>query len=101
MTRNLALGVRDVRKGMTVQLRCRGGGCPFAKKTRKIKRRSRLLNLHPLLAGAALRPGAVVELRITRPGSIGKVVRYASAAERCRAAARCACVRARRRPREC
>jgi hypothetical protein len=75
-TRNLRLGVRDVRKGMTVQLRCRGGGCPLAKKTRKIKRRDRLLNLHPLLAGAALRPGAVIELRIMRRGAIGKVVRY-------------------------
>jgi hypothetical protein len=75
-TRNLALGVRDVRKRMTVQLRCRGGGCPFAKKTMRIKRRKRLLNLHPLLAGAALRPGAVLELRITKPQAIGKVVRY-------------------------
>ena len=75
-TRNLALGVRDVRKGMTVQLRCRGGGCPLARKTFRIKRRKRLLNLHPLLAGAALRPGAVLELRITKPQAIGKVVRY-------------------------
>jgi hypothetical protein len=71
VTRNLRLGVRSVRKRMTVQLRCRGGGCPFAKKTRKVKRRSRLLDLHPLLAGAELRPGAVLELRILRPGAIG------------------------------
>jgi hypothetical protein len=75
-TRNLKLGVRDVRKGMTVQLRCKGGGCPFAKKTRHVKRRKRLLNLHPLLRDAGLRPGAVLELRITRRQAIGKVVRY-------------------------
>ena len=76
ITRNLQLGVRDVRKNMTIQLRCRGGGCPFAQKTRRVKKRTRLLNLHPLLAGAALRPGAVLELRIRRPQAIGKVVRY-------------------------
>ena len=76
MTRNLQLGVRDVRRNMTIELRCRGGGCPFAKKTRRVKKRTRLLNLHPLLAGAALRPGAVLELRIRRPQAIGKVVRY-------------------------
>ncbi len=101
VTRNLSLGVRDVRKGMTVQLRCRGGGCPLAKKTRKIKRRSRLLNLHPLLAGAALRPGAVVELRITRPGSIGKVVRYLVRTGAV-PSSRALCLRpGSRRPREC
>ena len=76
VTRNLQLGVRDVRKNMTIELRCRGGGCPFAKKTRRVSRRTRLLDLHPLLAGAALRPGAVLELRIRRPQAIGKVVRY-------------------------
>jgi hypothetical protein len=75
-TRNLRLGVRDVRRRMTVELRCRGGGCPFAKKVRKVKRRKRLLDLHPLLAGAVLRPGAVLEVRIRRPQAIGKVVRY-------------------------
>jgi hypothetical protein len=75
-TRNLQLGVRDLRKRMRVELRCRGGGCPFAKKVRKIRKRTRLLNLHPLLAGAVLRPGAVVELRILRSGAIGTVVRY-------------------------
>jgi hypothetical protein len=75
-TRNLRLGVRDVRKGMRIELRCRGGGCPFAKKVRRVKQRKRLLNLHPLLVGAVMRPGAVLELRIKRREAIGKVVRY-------------------------
>ena len=75
-TRNLRLGVRDVRTGMTVELRCRGGGCPFAKRIRHIKKRQRLLDLHPLLASAVLRPGAVLELRIKRREAIGKVIRY-------------------------
>ena len=76
ITRNLALGVRDLRKGMKVQVRCRGGGCPFARRARTVKKRTRLLDLHPLLAGAALRAGARVEVRITRRQAIGKVVRY-------------------------
>ena len=76
ITRNLALGVRDLRKGMKVQLRCRGGGCPFARKTRTVKRRTRLLDLHPLLGSAGLQAGARLEVRITRPQAIGKVVRY-------------------------
>ena len=85
VTRNLRLGVRDVRKGMRVQLRCRGGGCPFARRDRAVKRRARLLDLHPLIARARLRAGARLELRILRRESIGKVVRYsfrASAAPR-------------------
>ena len=76
VTRNLALGVRDLRKGMKVQVRCRGGGCPFARKTRTAKKRTRLLDLHPLLAGAGLRAGARLEVRITRRQAIGKVVRF-------------------------
>jgi hypothetical protein len=76
ITRNLKLGVRDVRKGMKIELRCRGGGCPFARKSRNVARRKRLLDLHPLLGSAGLRPGAVLELRIKRRGAIGKVVRY-------------------------
>jgi hypothetical protein len=77
ITRNVALGVRDVRAGMTVELRCGGAGCPFARKLRKVERPARLLDLHPLLRDARLRAGARLELRIERPGTIGKVVRYA------------------------
>ncbi len=76
VTRNLTLGVRDLRKGMKVQVRCGGGGCPFARKSRTVKKRTRLLDLHPLLAGAALRAGARVEVRIARRQAIGKVVRF-------------------------
>ena len=76
ITRNLALGVRDVVPGMTVELRCRGGGCPFKRKARAVERGRRLLDLHPLLRDARLRSGAVLEVRVQRPEAVGKVIRY-------------------------
>jgi hypothetical protein len=76
ITRNLRLGVRDVLPGMTIELRCRGGGCPFKRKARTVQRRARLLDLHRLLRAARLRPGAALEVRVQRPEAIGKVIRY-------------------------
>ena len=72
----VALGVRDVVRGMRIQLRCRGGGCPFERITRRIKRASKLFGLMPFVRQVRLRPGGMLELRVIRRGHIGKVVRY-------------------------
>jgi putative metal-binding protein/hemolysin type calcium-binding protein len=57
-----------------VQVRCKGGGCPFAK--HKLKVRKRKASATKLLKGHRLSPRAVLEIRVTAPGTMGKVVRY-------------------------
>ena len=69
------LVVRDAPPGATVQVRCRGRGCPYKRRT--IKRAAN--GSFPAtkgFRGRKLRKGAVVEVRVLLAGSIGKVVRY-------------------------
>ena len=54
--------------GSQIRLRCMGPGCPSA--GRVVSLRS-LRSLHH-----ALRPGVILEVRVARPGSIGKLVRF-------------------------
>jgi hypothetical protein len=65
--------VNDVPVGATVIVRCRGGGCPFKSKT--IRHRHGQVKLTRAFRHRRLRPGTVVEVRITAPGRIGKVSR--------------------------
>jgi hypothetical protein len=57
-----------------VALRCKGNGCAFTRRT--VKPKGRTLDLRRTLAGTRLRKGAVLELRITRAGTLGSVVRF-------------------------
>ena len=70
-----ALSVADIPAGATLELRCRGGGCPKAFK-RTFKSRTRKFNLLSRFRGRRLRPGARLEIRVTKAGSIGKIVRF-------------------------
>ena len=55
-------------------LRCKGGGCPFSKKALKVRKRK--ASATKPLKGRHLSPGAVLEIRVTAPATIGKIVRY-------------------------
>jgi len=59
----------------TVEVRCSGGGCPFGTRTVKLKRK-RTVSFNRQFRNRRLKPGVKVEVRITAPGRIGKVVRY-------------------------
>jgi Tol biopolymer transport system component len=72
----LRMDVRSVPAGTTVQVRCRGRGCPFKSKTKRVRRRAARVALHRLFGRSRLRAGTVVEVRVTRPGTVGKVNRY-------------------------
>lgn len=74
-TINDRLSVRDVPPGAAVELRCSGHGCPGKRKTVKVSKSARA-DVHKLLRHRRLRPGARLELRITRADMIGKVVRF-------------------------
>jgi hypothetical protein len=70
------LRVVDVPAGARVQLRCHGRRCPVRRKT--IKRRGERANIARALGRrrARFRAGQTLDVRITAPGRIGKVVRY-------------------------
>jgi hypothetical protein len=73
-TRVVALAIRGAPAGATVRVTCTGRGCPFKRKIRTAA--NGRATLTPLFRRSSLRPGAVIEVRITAPGYIGKVVRY-------------------------
>ena len=68
----------QVPAGATVDVRCRGRGCPYAKRVRTFARRAARRDLLARfdLDDARLRPRAVLEIRILLPGHVGKVVRF-------------------------
>jgi hypothetical protein len=70
------LEVKDVKKGYRVRVLCKGGGCPW--KTHKRKLRSRGTARVGAFAGRTLRPGAVLEVYVTKPktNTVGKYVRF-------------------------
>jgi hypothetical protein len=58
----------------TARVRCSGRGCPFNQ--RKLNVSKRRANATTLFRGARLAVGAVIELRITAPLTMGTVIRY-------------------------
>jgi putative metal-binding protein len=73
-TRVRELRVRDAPRNATVQVRCKGRRCPF-----RVRRTAVKPNGSAKLGRffrKRLRPGITIEIRITAPNSIGKVVRY-------------------------
>lgn len=67
------LRITGAQAGARVQVRCRGRGCPFARRSLRL-RRGRVVGTR-LFRGRRLRPGAVFELRLTATDTIGKVRR--------------------------
>ena len=79
----LRLLIRQVPAGGRVELRCSGGKrrCPFTSKRLKVSSKSTanglsLLSRRQRRRGLAFKAGATLEVRITAPAAIGKVVRY-------------------------
>jgi hypothetical protein len=68
--------VKPVRRGDRLRLTCKGPGCEMSKKTIKVRKKARKLSLLRHLKGAKLRKGAVVQLRITHAGTIGRVGKW-------------------------
>jgi hypothetical protein len=65
-----------VRAGDRLRLTCRGHGCFRHKRTIKVGKNHRKLSLIRYVHRAKLRKNAVVELRVTRPGTIGRVGKW-------------------------
>jgi hypothetical protein len=65
------LAVRGPR-GAKAEVRCAGAGCPFERRTRKLKKRRAEF---PEIRGR-LEPGAVIRVSVTESGKIGKFTRF-------------------------
>ena len=69
------LRVRDVPAGGRVVLRCAGRGCEFGRRVARVSAVG-TAGLKKLLRGRRLKAGAVVEVRVTAAGFVGKVTRF-------------------------
>jgi hypothetical protein len=68
------LAVTEVAARASVRVRCKGKGCRF--KTRTAKVTAGRASLARLFRGARLRPGAIIEVSVTHPALIGKLIRF-------------------------
>jgi hypothetical protein len=93
------LVVRRVPAGGRVTVRCRGRGCPFGRRRVAVRRGSATLTA--LFHRRRLRPGAVIEIRITVPNAVGKFVRFRMRDRRLPASAALCLPPGQRRPARC
>lgn len=75
-TRFTSIVVRRVRRGDRLRLTCTGPGCELRSKSLTVRKRASRLSLLRHLKGSKLRKGAVVQLRVTRPETIGRVATW-------------------------
>ncbi|MEA2180754.1 MAG: hypothetical protein QOG77_4051 [Solirubrobacteraceae bacterium] len=73
-----SISARNVPAGAKIQLRCSGRSCPFKQtKARTIKKkRSSVSLMTSALRAVRIRPPTTIEVRVTRTGRIGKVMRF-------------------------
>ena len=76
-TKLTSLKVKGAPAGAKVRITCKGGkkkGCPFKKKTSTVNAKGKA-SLTKRFKGRKLKPGAVIEVRISAPSAIAKVLR--------------------------
>jgi len=76
------ISIRTARKGSTIRLSCIGPRCPFRVKRRTVAKDVRRLNVTVYVKGKRLRPGARLEIRVTKPRTVGVVRRLAIRADK-------------------
>ena len=65
-----------MRAGDVLRLTCRGRGCVRRSKTVQVRKDRKQVSLLRYIKRARLRRGAVVQLRVTQPGTIGRVGKW-------------------------
>ena len=63
-------------KGMRIRLECSGANCPFSAKVYRVRKSRGQQRVGREFNGRALPVGAEVTVRMSRPGYIGRVLRY-------------------------
>ena len=74
-TSNVRLTLRRFAASTAIELRCTGKACPFKVVRRTVGSR-RTVSLHGFFRNRALRAGTKIELRLTVPRRIGRVLRW-------------------------
>lgn len=75
-TELLGLAVGDLSPGFKVMLSCSGPSCSFDTKTINISSNVKVLALTDMFVDTSLQPGTIVEVRVLRDGSTGRVYQY-------------------------
>jgi hypothetical protein len=70
------LKVKPARAGDTIRAACKGKGCKRKRMRVAVAKNGAGVSLTRLVKGAKLKPGARIEIRITRPGSLGRFRRF-------------------------
>jgi hypothetical protein len=70
------LNIRGVPADATLYITCIGGGCPFKSQTATSTLAQAEMSLTGMFGRARFRPGTIIEVRITAPNSIGKILRW-------------------------
>ena len=76
ITELIGLALGDIPSGSKVKLSCAGSGCPFSAKEFTMKNDVKTLALTDMFRDPNLKPGMVLEMRVTKPGWIGKSFQY-------------------------
>jgi hypothetical protein len=74
-TVNRTLTAREFPRGTRIEVRCVGPGCRFRRAFRRVTS-GRPVKLHGLFGNRALARGTRVDVRLTRAGRIGRVLRF-------------------------
>lgn len=75
-TELIGLAVGDLTPGFKIMLTCSGPSCAFETKTFNISSNIKVLALTDMFVDTSLPPGTILEVRVLRDGSIGKVYQY-------------------------
>ena len=76
ITQLIGLAVGDIPAGSKVTLNCTGLSCPFRQKDFNMKNDVKILALTDMFNDPSLKPGTILELRVTKAGWIGKSFQY-------------------------
>lgn len=75
-TELIGLAVGDLPAGSKVTINCSGSECPFASKSLNMKNNVKTLGLTDMFADPNFKPGTILEIKVTKPGWIGKSFKY-------------------------
>ena len=70
------LTIKDLPAGASVELACKGSGCPFKSRRTAVPRARSALSVLAQLRRARLRPGATLVVRITKAGMEGRSLKF-------------------------
>ena len=72
----IGLAAGDLLPGTKVTINCTGTSCPFSSRTLSVTSNVKVLAMTDMFVDPTFKPGTTLEIRITRPNSIGRVFQY-------------------------